>query len=59
MLEKRYVVSKWIYRVPGALVWSYSQTDAVEWAKQETQDLLAQLSRQLNSRWHGAVLTIR
>ena len=28
MLEKRYVAGKWIYRVPGALVWSYSRADA-------------------------------
>jgi hypothetical protein len=28
MLEKRYLAGKWIYRVPGALVWSYSRTDA-------------------------------
>ena len=39
MLEKRYVAGKWIYRVPGALVWSYSRTDALEQAKQATQDV--------------------
>jgi hypothetical protein len=38
MLEKRYVAGKWIYRVPGALVWTYSRTDAIEQAKQGTQD---------------------
>jgi hypothetical protein len=38
MLEKRYVAGKWIYRVPGALVWSYSRTDAIEQGKQGTQD---------------------
>jgi hypothetical protein len=37
MLEKRYVAGKWIYRMPGALVWSYSRTDAIEQAKQGTQ----------------------
>jgi hypothetical protein len=36
MLEKRYVAGRWIYRVPGALVWSYSRTDAIEQAKQGT-----------------------
>ncbi len=40
MLEKRYVAGKWIYRTPGALAWSYSQTDAIEQAKQETRDAL-------------------
>jgi hypothetical protein len=39
MLEKRYVAGKWIYRVPGAAVWSYSRTDAIEQAKQGTQDV--------------------
>jgi hypothetical protein len=39
MLEKRYVAGKWIYRVTGALVWSYSRTDAIEQAKQGTQDV--------------------
>jgi hypothetical protein len=39
MLEKRNVAGKWIYRVPGASVWSYSRTDAIEQAKQETQDV--------------------
>ena len=37
MLEKRYVAGRWIYRVPGALVWSYSRTDAIEQSKQDTQ----------------------
>jgi hypothetical protein len=59
MLQKRYVAGKWIYRVPGELIWSHSQMDARERAKQETQDVLVQLSRQLNTRHHGAVLTIR
>jgi hypothetical protein len=40
MLEKRYVAGKWIYRAPGALAWSYSQTDAIEQAKQETRNAL-------------------
>jgi hypothetical protein len=39
MLETRYVAGKWIYRVPGALVWSYSRTDAIEHAKYGTQDV--------------------
>jgi hypothetical protein len=39
MLEKRYVAGKWIYRVPGASVWSYSRTDAIEQAKQGTPDV--------------------
>jgi hypothetical protein len=39
MLETRYVAGKWIYRVPGALVWSYSRTDAIEHSKHETQDV--------------------
>ena len=34
MLEKRYVAGRWIYRVPGALVWTYSRADAIEQAKQ-------------------------
>jgi hypothetical protein len=34
MLEKRYVAGKLTYRVPGALVWSYSRTHAIERAKQ-------------------------
>jgi hypothetical protein len=39
MLEKRYVAGKWIYRAPGAFIWSYSQTDAIERAKQATQEV--------------------
>jgi hypothetical protein len=39
MLEKRYVAGKWIYRVPGAPVWSFSRMDALEQAKQATQDV--------------------
>ncbi len=39
MLEKRYVAGKWLYRVSGALVWSYSRMDAMEQAKQGTQDV--------------------
>jgi hypothetical protein len=35
MLEKRYIAGKWIYRVPGMLVWSYSQADALAQAKQK------------------------
>jgi hypothetical protein len=30
MLDKRYVAGKWIYRAPGALVWTYSRADAIE-----------------------------
>jgi hypothetical protein len=37
MLEKRYIGGKWIYRVPGVLVWSYSQADAIARAKQKNQ----------------------
>jgi hypothetical protein len=36
MIEKRNVAGKWIYRVPGASVWSYSRTDAIAQAKQGT-----------------------
>ena len=39
MMQKRYVAGKWIYRVAGTLVWSYSQADAIEQAKQGTQNL--------------------
>jgi hypothetical protein len=39
MLEKRYVAGRWIYRLPGALIWSYSRTDAIEQAKQGSQDV--------------------
>ena len=30
MLERRFIGGKWIYRVPGTLVWSYSRRDALE-----------------------------
>jgi hypothetical protein len=33
MLEKRCIAGKIIYRVPGTLIWSYSQKDAQERAK--------------------------
>jgi hypothetical protein len=39
MLEQRYVAGKWIYRVPGASVWSFSRKDALEQTKQATQDV--------------------
>jgi hypothetical protein len=35
MLQRRYVAGKWIYRSPGALIWSHSQMDAIERAKQD------------------------
>jgi hypothetical protein len=38
MIEKRNVAGKWIYRMPGASVWSYSRADAIEQAKQGAPD---------------------